>query len=70
MSNLEQLRKKFPKLTGVNQQYILGVTIGLKHAQGHLGKTPENKNPDRAGWEKKSGGEPVFRENGRPDRKD
>jgi hypothetical protein len=69
MSNLEQLREKFPKLTGVNQQYILGITVGLKHAQGNPGKAPEDKSPGRTGQKGKGGGETLFRENGRRDRK-
>ena len=33
-SKLEHLQVFFPKLTESNQQYVLGLVEGLKHAQG------------------------------------
>jgi len=35
---LEQLQDLFPRLTRENQQYVLGVTEGLNHAQKSLDK--------------------------------
>jgi hypothetical protein len=42
-ANLEELQEKFPRLSMTNQQYILGITEGLKHAQDSLGKPAGNK---------------------------
>jgi len=33
MVKLEQLQCTFPKLTDVNQHYVLGLTTGLKYVQ-------------------------------------
>jgi hypothetical protein len=46
---LKELRSSFPKLTEENQQYMLGMTEGLKHAQTIL-KNTEIKTALR--WEK------------------
>ena len=31
----KKLKSAFPKLTEANQQYMLGVALGLKHAQNN-----------------------------------
>jgi hypothetical protein len=59
-AKLEQLQKNFPKLIQMNQQYILGVTEGLKYAQGNLGKPAENMSPDLTGQEEQTGMEISF----------
>jgi hypothetical protein len=59
-AKLEQLRKKFSRLTGVNQLYILGVSEGLKYAQSALGKPPEHKSRLPAGQEAENGGDLPF----------
>jgi hypothetical protein len=41
--NLEQLQHTFPKLTEANQQYVLGLTEGIRYAQNKAGKIPEKK---------------------------
>jgi hypothetical protein len=38
---LEQLQCTFSKLTEANQQYMLGLTEGLRYAQNKVGETPE-----------------------------
>jgi hypothetical protein len=40
---LGQLQHVFPNLTQTNQQYILGLTEGLSHAQRSLEKQGEGK---------------------------
>jgi hypothetical protein len=45
--NLEKLQCSFPKLTEANQQYILGLAEGLKHAQGKEGDVRGNDNDIR-----------------------
>jgi hypothetical protein len=42
-TKLEQLHCTFPKLTEVNQQYVLGLAEGLKHAQNKTEKLQEEK---------------------------
>jgi hypothetical protein len=37
-TNLLKLQCAFPKLTEENQQYILGLAAGLKHAQNQVEK--------------------------------
>ena len=39
---LEHLQFTFPKLTEVNQQYMLGVALGLTHAQSKREKEKQN----------------------------
>jgi hypothetical protein len=41
-TKLLKLQCTFPKLTEENQQYILGLAEGLKHAQGEIGKGQDN----------------------------
>ena len=36
---IKQLERTFPKLTEIHQQYVLGITEGLKHAQENLTKS-------------------------------
>jgi hypothetical protein len=38
---LDQLQHTFPKLTEANQQYVLGLTEGLRYAQNKAGETSE-----------------------------
>jgi hypothetical protein len=40
-----QLRCAFQKLTGANQQYVLGIAEGLKFAQNELKKVPDKRLP-------------------------
>ena len=42
---LGRLQCTFPKLTEVNQQYILGIAKGLKHAQVRLEEIPGKRPP-------------------------
>ena len=42
-AKLEQLQCVFPKLSEANQQYVLGVAEGLKHAQSALGESAEKR---------------------------
>ena len=43
--NIKKLQYSFPKLTEANQQYILGVAEGLKHAQKRVGEIPGKRPP-------------------------
>lgn len=40
IKSLEKLQCTFPKLTEINQFYILGLVEGLKHAQGTGNEKP------------------------------
>jgi hypothetical protein len=40
---LEQMQHTFPKLTEANQQYVLGLTEGLRYAQNKAGGIPEKR---------------------------
>jgi hypothetical protein len=40
-----RLECTFPKLTEANQQYILGLAEGLKHAQNKPREFPDKKSP-------------------------
>ena len=51
MVKLEQLQCTFPKLTDVNQHYILGLTTGLKYVQD---KFKEPSKPNKEGIRKGS----------------
>jgi hypothetical protein len=55
---LEQLSCKFPKLTEENQQYMLGLAEGIKHAQNnnHISSFQLNKkmNPDPVETQKRN----------------
>jgi len=53
-TKLEQLQYAFPKLTEFNQQFVLGLTEGLKHAQNK----PEKPSDARL---------PPLKENGKPE---
>jgi len=42
-NKLEKLQCNFPKLTEVNQHYVLGLAEGLKRAQnGKIGEQPKD----------------------------
>jgi len=45
-TKVDQLKTAFPKLTEANQQYVLGLAEGLKHAQG--GKVEEGEKEGEA----------------------
>jgi len=47
-NKLEKLQCTFPKLTEANQHYVLGLTEGLKRAQGS--KVGERTKEVKAGW--------------------
>jgi len=54
MNNLpkqEKLQSTFPKLTEVNQQYVLGLAEGLKRAQD--GKLPNGQREVKPDWKNK-----------------
>jgi hypothetical protein len=42
-AKITKLQHTFPKLTETNQQYVLGLTEGLKYAQNKAGETPEER---------------------------
>ena len=50
---LAQLQCTFPKLTEVNQHYVLGLAEGLKRAQ--KGRLPNNHKEVKAGLGKQTG---------------
>jgi len=50
LRKLEKLQCTFPKLTEVNQHYVLGLAEGLKRAQkGKVGEQPKDSGKDRKG---------------------
>jgi hypothetical protein len=48
-NKVEKLRSVFPELTDENQQYMLGISEGLKFAQTILPRPPSKKevNPEK-----------------------
>jgi hypothetical protein len=42
-AKIAKLQCSFPKLTEANQQYVLGLTEGLRYAQNKAGKIPEKR---------------------------
>jgi len=48
INKLEKLQYTFPKLSEMNQYYVLGLAEGLKRAQG--GRSPNSQNKVKPDW--------------------
>ena len=49
--NLAKLQHSFPQLTDMNQQYMLGIAVGLKYVQENFKETPNTGKETFGKWQ-------------------